>query len=588
MARGSGRLVKAEVEGSRLYETTILWDRDRVVEAHCRGVLLYVLHPSLHVGLNWQLSVFSSSLLQRGGFSKTAQELRPALTYGSSAAGGRFMSPAGLRKMAETLRQAKLPKTRIPKTFKGKLRSYQQTGVDFLQRQRALELGAVLADDMGLGKTVQVLAHLCAEKTRGRLKQGALLIAPTSVVGNWVQEAARFAPSLRVCAFHGKERHELGETIFEADLLVTSFALVVRDMDHLAPHPFDLVIVDEAQAIKNPRSKTAISLQRLDAKQRICLTGTPLENSVLDVWSLFHFLMPGLLGAPDTFRKRVLRPIEKQGNQEAMDRLMGRIKPFVLRRRKEEVALELPPKTQSLRRVPLQGAQRNLYEAVRVTMLKRVRDALAKKGLAQSHITILDALLKLRQVCCDPRLLPASVQPKKRRPGSAKLQELLDLLEALHAEGAKVLLFSQFTSMIALIEDAIASQGWRHAKLTGATPAKTRQSRIEAFQSGKSDLFLISLKAGGTGLNLTEANTVILYDSWWNPAVEAQATDRAHRIGQQRPAHEIKLIAEGTVEERICELQTRKANLAAALFDQGSQGRGKLSEADVEALFAPL
>ena len=366
--------------------------------------------------------------------------------------------------------------------------------------------------------------------------------------------------------------------------MLTTYPLLARDHEVLLGQEFHVAILDEAQAIKNPKATVSGLAHRLKARHRLALTGTPLENNLGEVWSLFEFLCPGLLGDESTFRRTFRTPIEKHGDKAAQAFLSRRLKPFMLRRTKEEVATELPAKTEIVEHVRLEGAQRDLYETVRVLMHAKVRDEIARKGLAKSHIVFLDALLKLRQICCDPRLLKLPQARKVKQ--SAKLERLMEMLPELIAEGRRVLLFSQFTSMLALIEEELIALEIPYVKLTGDTA--DRATPVKAFQSGKVPLFLLSLKAGGTGLNLTAADTVIHYDPWWNPAVENQATDRAHRIGQDKPVFVYKLIVEEGIEEAIEQLKARKAALAEALFDGASKTRLDLNEADISALFAPL
>lgn len=465
------------------------------------------------------------------------------------------------------------------------LRQYQRRGLDWLQFLRAWDLGGILADDMGLGKTVQALAHLMLEKEAGRLDRPALVVAPTSLMGNWRREAARFTPGLRTLVLHGSDRHLLFDSIPRYDLVLTTYPLLSRDQERLQEHAFHSLILDEAQSVKNPKSQAAIVVRMLKADHRLCLTGTPMENHLGELWTQFDFLMPGFLGDQASFRRLWRTPIEQYRDQERQGRLARRVAPFMLRRRKQDVATELPPKTEIIKSVTLGEAQAALYEGIRLSMEKRVREAIAAQGLGRSHITILDALLKLRQTCCDPRLL--SLPAAARVNESAKLELLMDLLPEQLEEGRRILLFSQFTSMLALIEPELDQRGIPYAKLTGQT--RKRDEVIDAFRSGSVDLFLISLKAGGVGLNLTEADTVILYDPWWNPAVEAQAADRAHRIGQDKPVFVYKLVTEQTVEERILNMQERKRILAAGVYQEES-GEPELAfnAADLQALFAPL
>ncbi|MBL8702991.1 MAG: DEAD/DEAH box helicase [Alphaproteobacteria bacterium] len=469
-----------------------------------------------------------------------------------------------------------------PKGFKGELRAYQRDGLSWLQFLRGYGLNGILADDMGLGKTVQTLAHLLVEKVGRRADRPSLVIAPTSLIPNWRLEARRFAPALRVVVWHGPDR--AAETLGDSDLVLTSYALLARDRETLAGRPWHLVILDEAQAIKNPQSIATQAVQTLDARHRLCLTGTPLENHLGELWSLMNFLNPGLLGDRARFSREFRQPIEKRGDAERRDTLARRVRPFLLRRTKDAVERDLPPKTEIIERLELEPHQRDVYESVRLAAYGRVREEIAAKGLARSHIVVLDALLKLRQVCCDPRLLKLSRGTKDA--GSAKLARLMEMLPELLEEGRRVLVFSQFTSMLALIEAQLVASGIDFVRLTGETTDRT--TPVRRFQSGEVPVFLISLKAGGVGLNLTAADTVILFDPWWNPAVEAQAIDRAHRIGQSKPVFAYRLLTIGTVEEKMLELQGRKRALADALLSGSATASSQITEADLEALFAPL
>ncbi|MDQ3617393.1 MAG: DEAD/DEAH box helicase [Pseudomonadota bacterium] len=466
-------------------------------------------------------------------------------------------------------------------------RAYQLEGLRWLQFLADAGLGGVLADDMGLGKTLQVLMHLLVEKQRGRLPHPALVVCPTSVVGNWCEQAARFAPDLRVLVLHGSDRAAHFDRIGEHDLVVTTYALLPRDRESLLAQHFTVVVFDEAQAIKNPRSQAAQVARVIPAQRRLAVTGTPMENHLGELWAQMDCVLPGLLGDARHFSKHFRTPIEKHGDADRQTRLNRRIAPFMLRRDKESVAPELPAKTIIEHKIELAGRQRELYETLRLAMHGRVREALAKRGLAQSSIVVLDALLKLRQACCDPRLvkLDGKARTAGTSPPSAKLDVLLPMLDELVDEGRRILLFSQFTGMLDLIEAAVRERGIAYVRLDGST--RDRATPIWRFQAGEAPLFLISLKAGGVGLNLTAADTVIHYDPWWNPAVEAQATDRAHRIGQDKPVFVYKLICTGTVEEKIQVMQQRKANLAQALLGGGTRSTLQFDETDIEALFAP-
>ncbi len=490
-----------------------------------------------------------------------------------------------LRQMGKRLQNfAGIQAVALPSGLQAQLRDYQQQGVNWLQFLREYSLGGILADDMGLGKTVQTLAHLLIEQEQGRLDKPCLVIAPTSLMFNWRMEAERFAPGLRVLVLHGAERKQHFTELSKYDIILTTYPLLPRDMHVLLAHEYHYVILDEAQNIKNPKAQASKVVRQIQARHRLCLTGTPMENHLGEIWSLFDFLMPKLLGDDKQFRRLFRVPIEKNADQKRQHSLNTRIAPFLLRRTKQEVIKELPPKTVIVQNVELSGGQRDLYESIRVAMYDKIRVLIDQQGMARSHIIILDALLKLRQVCCDPRLV--KLESAKQVKDSAKIQLLMDMLPEQIEEGRRILLFSQFTSMLALIETELHKQKIDYVKLTGET--KARAVPIQRFQKGEVSLFLISLKAGGTGLNLTAADTVIHYDPWWNPAVENQATDRAHRIGQDKPVFVYKLITMGTVEEKILALQARKQELADNLFSDTGKGSNALTQADLSALFEPL
>jgi SNF2 family DNA or RNA helicase len=471
-----------------------------------------------------------------------------------------------------------------PAGLQASLRGYQQEGLNWLQFLREYNLAGILADDMGLGKTVQALAHLLEEKNSGRADRPSLVVAPTSLMTNWRQEAGRFAPALKLLVLHGQDRKQHFEKLRQFDLIITSYPLLLRDEAVLLKEPFHLIILDEAQYIKNPKTRYAQIVCQLPARHRLCLTGTPMENHLGELWSQFNFLLPGFLGDESRFRRLFRTPIEKGGDTALRQVLARRVGPFLLRRRKEEVAAELPPKTEIRHNVELAGAQRDLYETIRLAMHARVQAEVQQKGLSRAHIIILDALLKLRQVCCDPRLV--KLDAARVVTDSAKLELLMDLLPEMLDEGRRILLFSQFTGMLALIQAELASASIPYVLLTGETT--DRATPIHKFQKGLVPLFVISLKAGGTGLNLTAADTVIHYDPWWNPAVETQATDRAHRIGQTKPVFVYKLITVGTVEERILALQERKRALVDGLLDEKRKDMPQLTPEDLQVLFAPL
>ena len=496
-----------------------------------------------------------------------------------------FCGAESIRDLALRLRAGEgLREVPTPRRLVADLRDYQRQGLAWLQFLREHDLAGVLADDMGLGKTIQVLAHVLVEKEAGRLDRPALIVMPTSLIHNWRAEIERFAPSLRVVDLYGAERGERFEEIARQDLVLTTYPLVWRDQAVLARHDYHLLVLDESQFVKTAGTKTSTAIRSLRARHRLCLTGTPLENHLGELWAQFDFLLPGFLGSHKDFSQRWRTPIEKQGDSVRRDLLARRIRPFMLRRRKDEVAKELPPKTTIVRSVELGGAQRDLYETVRSAMQARVREAISAQGFARSHIVMLDALLKLRQVCCDPRLV--QLGEAKRIRESAKLGLLMEMLPALIEDGRRILLFSQFTGMLALIAAALDEAAIGFVTLTGETT--DRATPIKAFMRGDAPVFLISLKAGGVGLNLTAADTVIHYDPWWNPAVEHQATDRAHRLGQTKAVFVYKLVVTGSIEEKIVAMQARKSALADSILSDDAANLVKFSPQDLEALMAPL
>ncbi len=508
------------------------------------------------------------------------------LETASSTAGITWSGGEALRALGRQLREhGSIPPCSAPAGFGAALRAYQLQGLAWLQFLRAAGFGGILADDMGLGKTVQTLAHLAVEQDAGRLDLPALVVCPTSLVPNWRAEAARFAPSLRTLILHGPARADSFAQIAAHDLVITTYPLLARDHAVLVAQHWHVMVLDEAQTIKNPLATTSKLARTFRARQRLCLSGTPLENHLGELWSLFDFLSPGFLGDRQQFGRRFRMPIEKGGNQERRARLAERIAPFLLRRTKGEVAADLPPKTEITEAIEMGEAQRGVYEGIRLAMHAKVRAAIAERGLAGSGIVILDALLKLRQACCDPRLLKLTTA-KAAKAGSAKLERLLEMLPPLLEEGRRVLLFSQFTSMLALIQAELDQLAVPYVLLTGDT--RDRMTPVRRFQDGHVKLFLISLKAGGVGLNLTAADTIIHYDPWWNPAVENQATDRAHRIGQTKPVFVHRLTTVGTIEEKMGSLKQRKQALADAILGATGETALALTEGDIDMLFAPL
>ena len=491
-----------------------------------------------------------------------------------------FGGADNLRRLAGLLQTRGLTPPQLPPRFNAQLRPYQAQGVAWLDLLRESGLGGVLADDMGLGKTVQILALLALEKARGHFVSPALVVAPTSLMTNWFNEAQKFAPELRVLVLHGPDRKQSFAAISEHDLVLTTYPLIARDHDVLLARDWHLAVLDEAQTIKNPNAATTRWLREIKATHRVCLTGTPMENHLGELWSIMSFANPGFLGDKAVFVRQWRTPIEKRADSKRAAALAQRVKPFLLRRTKAEVVSELPPKTEIVETIVVEGAQRDLYDSIRLSMSDKVRKAIAARGLARSHIIVLEALLRLRQACCDPALLKLDDGVQR---GSAKLERLMEMVMELLSEGRKIIVFSQFTSMIDLIRARFDVEQIRYSLLTGET--KNRKQAIEGFQNGGSDVFLISLKAGGVGLNLTAADTVIIFDPWWNPAVEQQAIDRAHRIGQDKAIFVYRMVAARTIEEKMEELKARKRGLADSLFDAGGRIGAALTEDDVKALF---
>ncbi|MFZ6643264.1 DEAD/DEAH box helicase [Undibacterium sp. TC4M20W] len=501
--------------------------------------------------------------------------------------GWQLQGDMGLRSLAQRLKQVGGPRAvAAPDGLGVTLRPYQLHGVAWLQYLREQHLAGILADDMGLGKTAQVLAHLLIEKQQGRMDIPALIVLPTSLIFNWQAEAKRMAPALRVLTLQGPERADLFADIKQADVILTTYPLLWRDLEVLKAQQFHFLILDEAQTVKNAASRSADAVRQINARHRLCMTGTPLENNLGELWAQFDFLMPGFLGDMRSFARLWRKPIEVNGETLRAQLLAQRVRPFILRRRKDEVATELPPRTEVIKRLRLQGKQRELYESVRVAADEQVRRILQRKGFDGAQITILDALLKLRQVCCDPALLKGqNLPPEMER---AKLEMLSDMLPALVEEGRSILVFSQFTEMLELIAAALKDMNLNYLMLTGKTATADRGAVVASFQDRQVPIMLISLKAGGVGLNLTAADTIIHMDPWWNPAVEEQANARAHRIGQEQAVFIYKLLIEGSIEERILGLQARKAALAEGVLGSDTAFASKFSAEDLQALLAPL
>jgi SNF2 family DNA or RNA helicase len=471
--------------------------------------------------------------------------------------------PPGLQKLEPILGSFEgIPEAPLPKDLVADLRPYQRQGINWLAFLRSMSLGAVLADDMGLGKTLQTLTAL-----EGK----ALVVCPKSVVYNWAAEIRKFRPHLKVHVFHGAKR----KLDPKADVTLTTYAVLRLDSELLSKEAWDCIVLDEAQAIKNPSSQVAQAAYELKGQFRVALSGTPVENRLDELWSLFHFANRGLLGGRSDFDERYATPIAS-GNPTAAERLRSRIRPFLLRRLKRDVVPELPPRTDSILHVELEDSERAVYDAVRAATRKELVDKLEKGG---SVLAALEALLRLRQAACHPELIPGQTAAT-----SSKVERLLEALEAAAANGHKALVFSQWTALLDKVEPHLERVGIRFTRLDGST--RDRGAIVNEFQADDGPpVLLASLKAGGTGLNLTAADHVFLLDPWWNPAAEDQAADRAHRIGQDKPVMVYRMVAKDTVEEGILALQERKRAVADVAVGGANQG-GSITREDLLALLA--
>ncbi len=502
-----------------------------------------VAHPSHG---KWEVSAAAASALD-----------------GLAEAGARVAAPPDWRQLAGRIREAQKMKVPVPTALKARLRDYQREGFVWMARLAAWGGGGCLADDMGLGKTLQALALLLHRAEAGP----ALVVAPTSVCFNWMREAARFAPSLKMHAYREAEREELLSGLGAGDVVVVSYTLLMREAGRFSEVSFATLVLDEAQAVKNPDTARAKAVRALKAEARIALSGTPVENRLSELWSLYRLVFPGLLGSRESFRTRFAGPIERTKDPEARAALARVVRPFLLRRTKGEVARELPARVETVVPITLSEGERRLYEDTRLAALARLRDAKGPK----KRFEVLAALTRLRLAACHPRLVDSD-SPL----ASSKLERLLEVVEAVRAGGGRALVFSQFVKHLALVREALEARGVPLRYLDGQTPAAERETQVAAFQRGEGDVFLISLKAGGTGLNLTAADHVLHLDPWWNPAAEDQATDRAHRIGQTRPVTVMRLISEGTIEEAILALHEEKRDLASSLLSE-ADGAAALS-----------
>ena len=494
----------------------------------------------------------------------------------------RFADTPEAKALRERVRDFKgVPSAELPKSLQAELRPYQKDGFDFLAHLVQVRLGGILADDMGLGKTLQTLTWLAWLKEQNKKNpKPSLVICPASVLHNWRREAERFTPDMKVLVLEsGAARHNLRKQIPQHDIIVTNYALLRRDLEEFHKFSFRAVILDEAQFIKNPGAQVTQSVKQLKCENKIALTGTPLENRLLDLWSIVDFIQPGYLGTQDQFLENYEPRGENAESEQriARRRLSAKLRPLLLRRLKKHVAKDLPDRIEERRDCPLGEDQRKLYLAELRRSRDQVMKAVETQGLNKSKMHVLAALTRLRQVCCHPSLVGNDT-------ASGKTETLFELLDPLIADGQKVLVFSQFVQMLQLLEKDCAARNIHTHILTGQT--KDRQAVVNDFQKETGAcVFLLSLRAAGTGLNLTNASYVVLYDPWWNPAVEAQAIDRSHRIGQTQTVNAYRLIAPGTVEEKIWELQQSKAQTIADVLGEEGFARS-LTAVDLEYLFA--
>jgi len=467
----------------------------------------------------------------------------------------------------------------LPKGFTGELRPYQKHGFDWLHFLREYKFGGILADDMGLGKTVQVLTYLQSLQEQAQAESAALLVVPKSLIANWQRESEKFTPSLKFLEYMGNFRNKDASIFNGYDVVITTYGTMLRDIEILHKYKFHHVILDESQAIKNPLAKSAKAARLLNAEHRIVMTGTPVENNTFELWSQFAFLNPGLLGSMDYFKKEFANPIEAAGDEKTAETLRKLVYPFILRRTKEQVALELPPRTERIVYTDMDTAQKKLYAQTRERYRAELLGLIESEGMNNARFKVLEGLLRLRQIAIHPALVD-----KNYKGEAPKFEILLETLETLQAENHKALIFSQFVETLKLVKKELDARKIKYIYLDGQT--QNRQAKVDEFQTNDAiPFFLISLKAGGVGLNLTAADYVIHLDPWWNPAVEMQASDRAHRIGQTRPVFIYKIIARGTVEEKILELQEKKRALVKNIIATEASFFKSLTQDDVKGLF---
>ncbi|MBP3909316.1 MAG: SNF2 helicase associated domain-containing protein, partial [Turicibacter sp.] len=468
----------------------------------------------------------------------------------------------------------------VPVNLQKTLRRYQKTGYRWLKTLSKYQMGGILADDMGLGKTLQVISVLLSEK--GQSNKSSLIVAPSSLIYNWESEIHKFAPGLTTMIIHGDPatRRQLIQDSSNVDIVITSYDLIRRDVESYQSQSFRYCILDEAHYIKNHTTLSAKAVKKVNSEIRFALTGTPIENSLSDLWSIFDFILPGYFGTYAQFRKKYEVPIMKQQNLNLLSRIHQQVAPFILRRLKKDVLKELPEKIETSMYCEMDKTQRDLYHAMVYEMKEEMNQEIQEQGIERSRIKILALLMRLRQICCDPSLYLENYKGE-----SAKLKLCLELVDECISTGHKVLIFSQFTSMLDILSKELTAKEIKHLMLTGSTKTNERLALTEQFNSDDTPVFLISLKAGGTGLNLTGADVVIHYDPWWNMSAQNQATDRAHRLGQEKTVQVFKLFVKNTIEEKIERLQQRKRDLTEAIVQEGETFITQLSSEELTALF---
>jgi non-specific serine/threonine protein kinase len=489
--------------------------------------------------------------------------------------------PEDFKRRRELLQQFDQIKPQpVPQGFTGELRPYQKAGLDWLHFLNEYGFGGCLADDMGLGKTIQALVFLQSLKEQGKRQAAALLVVPKSLIANWQREAERFTPELRILEFVGNARKKDASVFDQYDIILTTYGTMLRDIEFLRGYLFDYAILDESQNIKNPLAQSSKAARLLKTRHRLVMTGTPVENNTFELWSQFAFLNPGLLGSLDYFKREFATPIESRANEETTLLLRKLVYPFILRRTKKQVAPELPERTERVLYTDFEAPQRKIYNQTRDYYRGLLLGMIEKEGVDDVRMKILEGLLRLRQVCIHPALIDGNY-----RGEAAKFELLLNTLETLKSEGHKVLIFSQFVQSLQLLREELDQRSFRYTYLDGQT--NNRQKQVDLFQNDVGiSFFLISLKAGGVGLNLTAADYVIHLDPWWNPAVEMQAADRAHRIGQDKPVFVYKIITRGTVEEKILQLQEHKKDLVDQIISAEGSFFKSITKEDVKVLFS--